>query len=222
MPRPARGRPPKRSRFVHDRGRRPRGNRPRVRGDVHGPGAAGRREPLLGRTAGWLATPPRRLLHDPRRILAGLAAPGETVIDLGCGPGFFTLPLAEMVGPGGRVVAVDLQPAMLERLRLRAEKAGLAGRITLHRCAADGIGELPLADAALAFYMVHEVPDVVRFLGEVGGALRSGGRFLLVEPRGHVSAEAFAATVSLAEAAGLRVVATPRVRLSRTTLFARR
>jgi ubiquinone/menaquinone biosynthesis C-methylase UbiE len=172
--------------------------------------------------AGWLATPLRRLLHDPRRILAGLAAPGETVIDLGCGPGFFTLPLAEMVGPGGRVVAVDLQPAMLERLRLRAENAGLAGRITLHRCAADGIGELPPADAAVAFYMVHEVPDVARFLGEVSGVLRPGGRFLLVEPRGHVSADAFAATVSLAEAAGLHGVAAPRVRLSRTTLFARR
>ena len=171
--------------------------------------------------AGWLATPLRRLLHDPRRILAGLAAPGETVVDLGCGPGFFTLPLAEMVGPEGRVVAVDLQPAMLERLRSRAEKAGLAGSIILHACSVDGLGELPPAHAALAFYMVHEVPDVARFLGEVSGALRPGGRFLLVEPRGHVSPSAFAATVSLAEAAGLRRVGAPRVRLSRTTLFAK-
>jgi ubiquinone/menaquinone biosynthesis C-methylase UbiE len=171
--------------------------------------------------AGWLATPLRRLLHDPRRILAGLTAPGETAIDLGCGPGFFTLPLAEMVGPGGRVVAVDLQPAMLERLRLRAGKAGLAERITLHHCSVDGLGELPPADAALAFYMVHEVPDVARFLGEVAGALKPGGRLLLVEPRGHVSAAAFAATAALAAAAGLRPVATPSVRLSRTTVFAR-
>jgi len=172
--------------------------------------------------AGWLATPLRRLLHDPRRILTGLTAPGETVIDLGCGPGYFTLPLAEMVGPSGRVVAVDLQPAMLERLRLRAEKAGLSDRITLHGCPVDGLGDLPPADAALAFYMVHEVPDVSRFLAEVSGALRPGGRFLLVEPRGHVSASAFSATVSLAEAAGLRALSAPRVRLSRTTLFARR
>ena len=174
------------------------------------------------RHAGWLASPLRRLLQDPRRVLAGLTAPGMTVIDCGCGPGFFTLPLAEMVGPGGRVVAVDLQPAMLERLRLRAERAGLADRITLHRCSTDALGELPAADAALAFYMVHEVPDVARFFAELSGALRPGGRFLLVEPRGHVSAQDFAATVALAEAAGLRPTAAPRVRLSRTTLFARR
>ena len=171
--------------------------------------------------AGWLATPLRRLLHDPRRILAGLVAPGDTVVDFGCGPGFFTLPLAEMVGPSGRVVAVDLQAAMLDRVRRRAEDAGLGARVTLSRCEVDTIGELPPADAALAFYMVHEVPDVGRFLGEVCGTLKPGGRFLLVEPRGHVSADAFVATVDAAEAAGLRPVATPRVRLSRTTLFAR-
>ena len=171
--------------------------------------------------AGWLSTPLRRLLHDPRRVLDGLVAAGDTVIDFGCGPGFFTLPMAEMVGPEGRVVAVDLQAAMLDRVRLRAERAGLASRITLHRCAADSVGDLPAADAALAFYMVHEVPDVARFLGEVAGALKPGGRFLLVEPRGHVSASAFAATVEIAAAAGLRPVATPRVRFSRTSVFAR-
>ena len=86
-------------------------------------------------------------------------------------------------------------------------------------CATDTLGELPPADAALAFWMVHEVPDVARFLGEVAGALKRGGRFLLVEPRGHVSGRAFAATVELATAAGLRPTATPHVRLSRTTMF---
>ena len=83
------------------------------------------------------------------------------------------------------------------------------------------MGELPPADAALAFWMVHEVPDVARFLGEVAAALKPGGRFLLVEPRGHVSARAFAATVDLAVAAGLRPTSTPHVRLSRTTMFER-
>ncbi len=171
--------------------------------------------------AGWLATPLRRLFHNPRRVLAGLAAPGETAVDFGCGPGYFTLPLAEMVGPEGRVVAVDLQAAMLKRVHERACAAGLAERITLRPCTTDTVGELPPADAALAFWMVHEVPDVARFLGEVAAALKPGGRFLLVEPRGHVSARAFAATVDLAVAAGLRPTSTPHVRLSRTTMFER-
>ena len=169
--------------------------------------------------AGWLATPLRRLFHDPRRVLAGLVRAGDTAIDFGCGPGFFTLPMAALAGPDGRVVAVDLQAAMLDRVRARAEAAGLGSRITLQRCAVDSVGELPPADAALAFWMVHEVPDVARFLREVAGALKPGGRFLLVEPRGHVTAGAFAATVGMATAAGLRPAATPRVRLSRTTMF---
>jgi ubiquinone/menaquinone biosynthesis C-methylase UbiE len=171
--------------------------------------------------AGWLATPLRRLFHDPRHVLAGLVAPGDTAIDFGCGPGYFTLPLAEMVGPEGRVVAVDLQAAMLERVRERARAAGLEDRITLQPCATDTLGELPPADAALAFWMVHEVPDVARFLGEVAAALKPGGRFLLVEPRGHVSGRAFAATVDLAAAAGLGPTSTPHVWLSRTTMFER-
>jgi len=171
--------------------------------------------------AGWLVTPLRRLLHDPRRILAGLIGSGETAIDFGCGPGYFTLPMAEMVGPDGLVVAVDLQDAMLDRVRRRAERAGLTSRIRLQRCRADTVGELPAADFALAFFMVHEVPDVERFLGELAGALKAGGRFLLVEPRGHVSADAFAATAAIAVASGLRPLATPRVRGARATLFER-
>ncbi len=171
--------------------------------------------------AGFLATPLRRLVHDPRRVLAGLAGPGDTVIDVGCGPGYFTLPLAEMVGPAGRVIAVDLQPAMLERVRRRAVRAGLVDRIELCPCSAGGLGELPIADAVLAFAVVHELPDVARFCSEVAAALRPGGRLLLVEPRGHVSVVAFQATVDLAAAAGLRRVATPRVRLSRAALLDR-
>ena len=88
--------------------------------------------------AGWLSTPLRRLGQDPRRILHGLVTEGDTAVDLGCGPGFFTLPMASMVGHGGTVIAVDLQQEMLDRLRLRAERAGLAARIRLHRCRQPG------------------------------------------------------------------------------------
>ncbi len=142
-------------------------------------------------------------------------------MDFGCGPGFFTLPMAEMVGPEGRVVAVDLQADMLEKLKLRAERADLAGRIRLHQCAADAIGQVEPADFALAFYMVHEVPDAEHFLREVHGVLKEGGRLLLVEPKAHVSAAAFRKTEDVAGSIGLKPLSRPRVRLSRATLFAR-
>jgi len=170
--------------------------------------------------AGWLSTPIRRLVTDPKRILRGLVEPGDTAVDLGCGPGFFTLPLAQMAGDGGRVIAVDLQAAMLDKVRARAERKGLAARIRLHQCAADSLAlDGERADFALAFWMVHEVPDAARFMGEVRGVLRDGAHLLLVEPRGHVGVETFERTVGLAATAGLLPLARPRVAFSRAVLL---
>jgi ubiquinone/menaquinone biosynthesis C-methylase UbiE len=173
--------------------------------------------------AGWLSTPVRRLITDPRRMLKGLVSPGDAVADIGCGPGFFTLPLAESVGDGGSVVAVDLQAAMLDKVRERAEKRGLMGRIRLYQCGPDSLG---LADAgpldfALAFWMIHEVPGRAGLLAEVHGALRPGGRLLAVEPRGHVGPAAWAGTLEDAAAAGFAVVARPKLAFSRAALLER-
>ncbi|HZL64487.1 MAG TPA: class I SAM-dependent methyltransferase [Thermoleophilia bacterium] len=169
--------------------------------------------------AGWLSTPLRRLVTDPRRILRGLLCPGDTVVDLGCGPGFFTLPLAETVGETGRVAAVDLQSAMLDRVRARAERQGLLGRIDLHECPADSLDLTTEADFVLAFWMVHEVPDSRRFLAEVRGLLKRKARFLIVEPKGHVDAAAFARTTARAVGTGMTLLAPPRVAFSRTALL---
>jgi ubiquinone/menaquinone biosynthesis C-methylase UbiE len=172
--------------------------------------------------SGWLSTPLRRLVTDPKRILRGLVEPGDTAVDIGCGPGFFTLPLAEMVGERGSVIAVDLQAAMIDKVRSRAERKGLAARIRLHQCVTDSLAlDGERADFALAFWMVHEVPDAARFMGEARGVLSDGARLLLVEPRGHVDAEAFAHTVGLAAVAGLRPVSRPHVAFSRAVLLQR-
>jgi len=172
--------------------------------------------------AGWLSTPLRRLITHPGRILRGLVGPGDTAADLGCGPGFFTLPLAEMVGDEGCVIAVDLQQAMLDKVGSRAERKGLASRIHPRRCEAGSLGlDGERADFALAFWMVHEVPDQRRFLREAHELLRSGGRLLLVEPRGHVVKAAFAQTLAAAEAAGFRCVDRPRITFSFSALLER-
>ena len=172
--------------------------------------------------ARWLSTPLRRLITNPRRILGDLVGPGDTAVDLGCGPGFFTLPLAEMVGEEGRVIAVDLQEAMLDKVRIAAERKGLTSRVRLQRCGAGRLGlDGECADFALAFWMVHEVPDQWRFFDETHALLRSGARLLLVEPRGHVVKAAFARTLEAAEAAGLRAVARPRITVSRAALLER-
>jgi ubiquinone/menaquinone biosynthesis C-methylase UbiE len=171
--------------------------------------------------SGWLTSSARKLGNNPRRILKGLVSPDQTAVDLGSGPGFFSLPLAEMVGETGRVIAVDVQEEMLAKLRARAQKAGLAPRIQLHRARPDAIGLAERADFALAFYMVHEVPDKESFIREVYGIVKEGGRFLMVEPMGHVSKAQFAQTVELAKQAGFVPAGEPRVAFSRAILFGR-
>lgn len=171
----------------------------------------------------WLAytfdNPLRRLLHPPERLFAGLVAPGQTAVDVGCGMGHFTLGLARMVGPTGRVVAVDLQEKMLERVRRRAERAGLQERIRLHRCTTESLGVGEPADFVVASWMVHEVDDREAFLREVAGFMKPGARLFVAEPKGHVSAEHLERTVELARTAGLRVRSRPKVALSRAVIL---
>ena len=98
---------------------------------------------------GWfLLNPLRRLIHNPDQILASYVSGGMTVLDIGPGMGFFTLPLAGMVGPGGQVIAVDIQADMLSALQRRAQAVHLAERIVTAPLPADlsGAGRLRRPD----------------------------------------------------------------------------
>ena len=75
---------------------------------------------------------------------------------------------------------------------------GVESRISFHKCESDTIGLDEKADFALAFYMVHEVPDPEKFLAEVFGLLNPGGTLLLVEPKFHVSGAVFEKTTDMA------------------------
>jgi ubiquinone/menaquinone biosynthesis C-methylase UbiE len=161
----------------------------------------------------------RRLIHDPDEILAGLVASGHTAVDIGCGPGFFTIAMAKLVGEDGRVIAADVQTKMLDYVRRRAEKTGLQSRIRLHHCEEDGLGIEERVDFALAFYMVHEVPSVDAFLNDVAGILKPGAALLLVEPKMHVTDSRFKEIVRTACAAGLEPGSEVQIRGSRGMLF---
>ncbi len=171
-----------------------------------------------------LASPIRKLLQDPDKILRPHVTAGMRALDLGPGMGFFSLPLARLVGDSGRVVCVDLQEQMIAGLSRRAARAGLAPRIETRLCTADSLRIDDLAgslDFALAFAMVHEVRDAGRLLTEIMAALKPGGRLLVCEPVGHVTKVAFAATLALARQAGFNLVAAPRVVLSHSALLER-
>jgi 2-polyprenyl-3-methyl-5-hydroxy-6-metoxy-1,4-benzoquinol methylase len=170
-----------------------------------------------------LLSPMRRWRQNPRRILEPWVRPGMTVVDVGCAMGYFTLPLAGLVGPTGRVVAVDLQARMVRALERRARRAGLSTIIETRICTADSLGLADLAgcvDFALAFAVAHEVPDVRRLMDELAALLPPAGRVLLAEPSGHVSAEEFAASIAAAEAASLTVESQPAIARSRAVVLA--
>jgi len=161
----------------------------------------------------------RAFFQNPRRILLPYVSEGMSVLDAGCGPGFFSVEMARLVGPSGRVYACDLQEGMLARVRGKVEGTALASRIVLHKCSPSRIGLSEPVDFALAFYMLHELPDQRAFFLEVFSLLRPDGRLLVVEPPFHVSKASFSASIGLALDAGFVSLECPGVAFSRTALF---
>jgi ubiquinone/menaquinone biosynthesis C-methylase UbiE len=114
----------------------------------------------------------RELVHDALR-----AAPGERVLDVGCGPGFYVAELLERVGPRGAVVGVDSSPQMLGLASRRCEQRG---EVAFHQAEATS---LPVDDAGfdavLSVQVLEYVPDVAAALAEMHRALRPGGRLVV-------------------------------------------
>jgi len=171
----------------------------------------------------WLAytfdNPLRRILHPPEKVLSGLVSQGQTVLDIGCGMGHFSLGMARMVGEHGRVIALDLQDQMLDRVRRRAEEQRLSDRLILNKGEVAGLDMRGEVDFALAFWMVHEVPDQHAFFQSVKGLLKPDGRLLVAEPKIHTSEADLIGSLKIAADAGLRVIANPDISFSRTALL---
>lgn len=171
----------------------------------------------------WLGytfdTPLRRVLHNPTEILGRHIKEGWTVVDLGCGMGYFSIPLARMVGEKGRVISVDVQPPMLKVLRKRAERTGVLSRIQTVHCGKSSIGFTESVDFALAFAMAHEVEDLDSFFREVRAILKPEARLLLAEPRFHVPSFRFRQIVEKARAQGLIPDSEPTIKICRAVLL---
>jgi len=160
----------------------------------------------------FLASSLRRRVQDPDKILKPYVKAGMTVVDVGSAMGFFTLPLAQLVGDQGLVIAIDLQEKMIRSLQRRAQKAGLAGRIETRICSSNSLLIDNLAggiDFALAFAVLHEMPNSATAILSITQSLKGGGLLLMAEPTGHVSAEGFRQTSEVALQQGLEVVARP-------------
>ena len=161
----------------------------------------------------------RPLVHNPRKLFGPYVQTGMKVLDVGCGRGFASLGLARLVGKDGLLISADIQPEMLDMVKKRAARAGLSNRIRTHRCNVDCMGVREELDFAVAFFMLHEVPDVRAFLIELFTLLKPGGRLFITEPKIHVNRRDFENTVRLAQTVGFEISERPGVRLGRTVVL---
>ena len=157
----------------------------------------------------------RRWLQNPQKILAPYIKEGMTVLDVGCGPGFFSMEIAKMVGRRGKVISADLQEGMLQKLHDKVQGTELEERMKLVHCGKNKIHVQERVDFILAFYMVHEIIDKNSFFKELKNILNEQGQFLLVEPKlFHVSQKEFEATMKLAENNGFKLYQGPKLPFS--------
>jgi ubiquinone/menaquinone biosynthesis C-methylase UbiE len=163
----------------------------------------------------------RRLVHNPIRLFGPYIHPGDTVLDIGCGPGAFTPGLAKLVGTQGKVIAIDLQKEMLELAKGKAQSAGVLDRIQFHQCNSDSLNISVQAHFALTFYMVHEAPDPMHLIDQVCTLLTQGGYYYLSEPKFHVSENQYRDVVARCVSNGLTVVKEGGL-FSRTAVFQKR
>ncbi len=166
--------------------------------------------------AGALDSGLRKILHNPRKILKPYISEGMKVLDLGCGPGFFSIEIARLVGGSGKVIAADLQEAMLEIVKEKIKNSDLKNIIELHKTGKDRIGLSEKVDFILLFYILHEVPDKDALFQEIKTLLKPGGKVLIIEPKFRVSKIDFSNSIAIIKNNGFDIIRRPKVFLSRS------
>lgn len=133
--------------------------------------------------AGVLDSKLRRLFHNPRKILKPYIKKEIVALDIGCGPGVFSIEIAKLLEGTGKVISVDMQEGMLEIIRKKITGKSFENNITLHKCTQNNINVSENVDFALMFYMVHEVPSKENLFNEVLPLISKNGLLMIVEPK---------------------------------------
>jgi ubiquinone/menaquinone biosynthesis C-methylase UbiE len=164
-------------------------------------------------------SPNRAAWQKPEQVLDALSImPGQTVCDIGAGPGYFALRVAKRVGPEGRVFAVDVEPKILGVLRARVEKAAARNVTPVLGLANDPLLPPRSCDLVLVVDAYHHFPDRPTYLTRLAALLRPGARLVNVdwhkrqtaigpEQSHRIGREEF---LGDAEKAGLRLAAEPK------------
>jgi SAM-dependent methyltransferase len=135
--------------------------------------------------APWLVRESRQREEDCRLLLESLGIqPGQTICDMGCGNGFYTVELARLTGPTGTVYAIDVQPEMLRLLARRAGEEGLANIRPVLGTPIDPRLPEDAIDLVLCVDVYHEFSHPEAMLEKIRASLKDDGRLVLAEFRG--------------------------------------
>ena len=169
--------------------------------------------------AGSLDNRIRRWFQNPQKILRPYIKQGMTVLEVGCGPGFFSIDIALLAGKSGQVIACDLQEGMLQKVREKINGTEFETRIKLHKCEEGKIGVSDHVDFVLLFYVVHEISNKENLFDEIRSILRRNGQVLIVEPPFHVSKSAFEETIKKAREVGFIDTDGPNMLFHKTVIL---
>lgn len=134
--------------------------------------------------ADWLIRESREKEEHCRTLIKALGVkPGETICDMGCGNGYYSLKLAKLVGKTGRVLAVDIQPEMLHLLKLRTTEQGILNVTPVQGSVVDPKLPEGEVDLILLVDVYHEFSHPEQMLTAMRKALKPHGRLALVEFR---------------------------------------
>ena len=135
--------------------------------------------------AGWLERPERKEEERPDLVLAALdLKPGMKVADIGAGSGYYSSRMAELVGKSGTVYAVDVQPEMVDILRLQMKQKRVTNVEAIVGTETDPKLPAGALDLAIMVDVYHELEYPYEMLAAIVKALKPGGRIVFVEFRG--------------------------------------
>lgn len=160
----------------------------------------------------------RRLVQNPNKILKKYIHPGMTVLDLGCGTGYFTTELTKLIQEEGKVIAVNVQKEMLERVQQKLQKNPLKNRIKVCHNKADTLPQGKF-DFVLAFYSFHEMEYIDEIIKDLKTKVKPTTKVLIAEQKFHVPQRTFKLIVQKMEEQDFQVVKRPNIFFSRAVLM---
>lgn len=169
--------------------------------------------------AGALESSFRYRFQNPRKILRTYLKPGMTVLDLGCGPGFFTTEIARMLDGSGKVIAADVQNGMLEKVRQKITGRDIECIVQIHKCQEKSLKLTDKIDFVFAFFSFHEMSCLDNIIDEIKLLLKPEGEIFIAEQKFHVPKSTFIGIIDRLRKKGFEINRQPKVFLSRAVVM---